>query len=271
MAVQQLLQTVEVAGRRLGDADVHHHRLDDEARDVVAALVQQAPQDFEIVERHDVRVPPQILRDPERHRRRGRLVAAAHEIGIGDDREHHRVVVTVVGPFDLDDVVAPGGGARHADRAHRRFGAGIREANLLELEPATQFLGQQHRVFGRSGEVRAVVGGARDGLDDLGMRVTDDHRPEAAMRVDVLVVVDVPDVAGMPLAQVERIGVADLERRPDAERHRADRALEEGARCRCVLEQPCSFVGGDLLGADRQGVVVHSRVHSFTITCLISV
>ena len=39
--VQQVLEALEVAGLRLADADVHHHRLEDQARDLVAALVEQ--------------------------------------------------------------------------------------------------------------------------------------------------------------------------------------------------------------------------------------
>ena len=36
----------------------------------------------EVVERHDVRVALEVLRDAERHRRRRRLLAAAHQVGV---------------------------------------------------------------------------------------------------------------------------------------------------------------------------------------------
>ena len=84
--------------------------------------------------------------------------APAHQVGVRHDGEHHRVVVTVVRAFDLHDVVATGRGARDADRAHRRFGARVREAHLLEVEAPAQLLGEQHGVFGRHREVRAGVG-----------------------------------------------------------------------------------------------------------------
>ena len=44
VAVQEVEETGEVTGLGLGDADVHHHRLDDQARDLVAALVEQLRQ-----------------------------------------------------------------------------------------------------------------------------------------------------------------------------------------------------------------------------------
>ena len=63
--MQQLLQAVEITRCRLRDADIHHHGLDDQARDLVAALVEQVIEDVEIVERDDMGVPAEILRDPE--------------------------------------------------------------------------------------------------------------------------------------------------------------------------------------------------------------
>ena len=48
-------------------------------------------------------------------------------------RGHQQVIgVAVIAAGELDDQVAAGGGARHADGAHDRLGAGGDEAHLLE-------------------------------------------------------------------------------------------------------------------------------------------
>ena len=88
-----------------------------------------------------------------------------------------------------------------------------------------------------------------DRLGDLRVRVADDHAAEAAVGVDVLVAVDVPDVRAAALAQVDRVGVAGLERRADAERQAVQRAFEQRVRRRRGVEEaPCLGVG-DLGGA----------------------
>ena len=151
--VEELEEPGEVAGLGNGDADVHHHRFDDQARDGVADVVEQLRQHGEVVERDRVRVAAQILRNAERHRLRCRRFASAHQICVRNDGEHHGVVVPVIRAFDLHDVVAAGRRARDTDRAHRRFGAGVGEANLFEPEPAAELLGEQDRIFGRRREV----------------------------------------------------------------------------------------------------------------------
>ena len=70
-------------------------------------------------------------------------------------------MVAVVRAFDLHDVVAAGRGARDADRAHRRLGARVGEANLLEVEAPAELLGEQHGVLGRCREVRCRCARAR--------------------------------------------------------------------------------------------------------------
>ena len=142
--------------------------------------------------------------------RRG-LLAPAHDVGVRHDREHHRVVVAVVRALDLHDVVAAGRGARDPDRAHRRLGAGVREPHLSRGRSA----GTAPRRTAPSSSVGAakcvpVRRGALDRLDDLRVRVADDHRAEAAVDVDVLVAVDVPDLR----AASRRAGRSGTGRRP---------------------------------------------------------
>ena len=156
----------------------------------------------------------------------------------GHDREHHRVVVAVVRALDLDDVVAAGRGARDADRAHRRFGARVREAHLLELEAPAQLLGEQHRVLGRRREVRAGASRARRsprrssgarGRRPCSRSRRGSRRTRCRRRPRRWLPV--------ALAQVDRVRVAGLERRADAQRHgcssaRSYSAFDPGVRSR---------------------------------------
>ena len=56
-------------------------------------------------------------------RKRLVVVAVADPVVLDADRDHHVVVVAVVGAEDLDDRVAPRGRARDPDRVHGRLGA----------------------------------------------------------------------------------------------------------------------------------------------------
>ena len=60
--------------------------------------------------------------------------------------------MAVVAPFELDDLLAPRGGARDAHGAHRRLGAGADEAHPLE---------RRHQLRGRARRARLRAGSAR--------------------------------------------------------------------------------------------------------------
>src|SRR5262249_61176579 len=94
--------------------------------------------------------------------------------------------MTVIRAFDLDDVVPAGRGAGDADRTHRGLGAGVREADLFEAETPAQLLREQNTFLGGRREVGATRDRDSDRLDDLRVRVADDHRTEPAVGVDVL-------------------------------------------------------------------------------------
>ena len=65
--------------------------------------------------------------------------ACGHARGIGDAQRRHagaglhqqRIDVAVIAAFELDGQVAPGESARHAQRAHGGFGAGVHQAHHL--------------------------------------------------------------------------------------------------------------------------------------------
>ena len=64
-----------------------------------------------------------------------------------------------------------------------------------QAEPARQLACDDDRVVGRLGEVRALRDAALHRLDDVGVGVAGDHHAVAAVQIDVLGAVDVPDLA----------------------------------------------------------------------------
>jgi hypothetical protein len=96
--------------------------------------------------------------------------------------------------------------------------------------------------------VRAGADGALDRLDDLRVRVPDDHRSEAAV-VSTYSCRRRPTPSRPSLAQVDRVRIADLERRRDAERHRTARPLVQLVRNRRRVDEPSELELGDLARA----------------------
>ena len=126
-----------------------------------------------------------------------RVVAGAERLERRVDRDHHRVVVAVVGALDLEHRVAAGGAAGEVDGVHRRLGAGVVEAPLGQAEAPGQLLGDRDRAVGRGGEVGAFVDPRLDRGADGRVGVADAHHAEAVVEVDVFVAVDVPDAAAL--------------------------------------------------------------------------
>ena len=141
---------------------------------------------------------------------RGLVLAIADLVVLDADRDHHAVVVAVVGAEDLHDRVAAGVGARDPDRVHRRLRAGVGVAPAREVPAALQLLGHDDRVLRRGGEVRAGAVAIVDGLADRRMGMALDHRSEAIVEVPHLVAVDVPHLRPDAPLEVDRPGVAQL-------------------------------------------------------------
>ena len=116
-----------------------------------------------VVERHGDGQVDDGLRDPGAVRQRGEVVPVADLVVLDADRDHHRVVVAVVGAEDLHDRLAAGQPARDADRVHRRLRAGVRVPPLRQAEAPGQLLGDGDPVLGRRREVRAERGPLADG------------------------------------------------------------------------------------------------------------
>ncbi len=222
----QLADALEVALLGRDDVDVHHRRLHDQPGDLVADLVEDALQRLGVVEGDGAGQFGQRQGDAAAVRHAERVVALAERLERRVDRDHHRVVVAVVGALDLQHRVAAGGAAGEVDGVHRRLGAGVVEAPLRQSEAASELARHRDRAVGGGGEVGAFVDPRLDRVADGRVGVADAHHAEAVVEVDVFVLVDVPDAAAAAAREVDRPGVALLEGGGDAVGHHLDRALE---------------------------------------------
>ena len=233
MLLRDLADGLEVAGLREHDAEVHHRRLHDHAgghATFFGKALDAALHGGRVVERHGDRHVGYGLRDAAAVGE-GRVVLAVADRGVVHaDRDHHVVVVTVVRAEDLDDRVAARRGARNADRVHRGLGARVRVSPLRQAPTALELVGDDDRVLGRRGKVRALLHALDDSLRDDRMGVTLDHRAEAVVKVDHLRAINVPDVGADTALEVDRPRIAELVRRGHTARQRNLCALVHAAR-----------------------------------------
>ena len=220
MAARDVADRLEVAGLGEHDPEVHHRRLHDHAGGLAALARRGASMRRSIASASlngtgDGHLDDR-LRDARAVGQRGEVVAVADLVVLDADRDHHRVVVAVVGAEDLHHGVAAGVGARDADRVHRRLGAGVRVAPARHAGSGARAPRRPRRVLGRRGEVRARAVALVDRAADRRVRVALDHRAEAVVEVEHLVAVDVPDARAVAALEVDRPRVAHLVGRGDA-------------------------------------------------------
>ncbi len=218
VGVEQRHQPVEVAGRRGHDTDVHHHRLDDHPGDLTGVGQQHAAHRVEATERHDVDEGGDLRRDRPVFADRRRLVRRAAIIRLGVDGDLQGVVVPVVAALDLDDVGPSGDGPHQVDGGQRRLGAAVGEAPHRQAEAPGQLGGDRDDVGDRLGEVGAVAHPLGHRGDDGRVGVAGEHRAEAAVEVDVLGAVDVPDPRASAALDEHRARRRVLPGRGDASR-----------------------------------------------------
>ncbi len=105
----------------------------------------------------------------------------------------------VVAARELDDPVAPGKGAREPQGAHRRLGTRADEADHLDGGNGVDDLGGELDLsLGRRTEGRPAVGSRMDGLERLGIGVTEDQRSPGLHPVHVRRARDVLDHGAVP-------------------------------------------------------------------------
>ena len=192
VATGDLAHALEVAGLRRDDARVHHHRLEDHARrsarDARRSTRSSAGRSLNGTMRTRSAI---CCGTPEPGTRCGASIGP-ELVGRAEDRDHRRVVVTVVGALDLHHQLAAGDRAHQVERVHRGLGARVGEPPHRQTEPLAQRFGDDVGVLGRLGEVGAQRHPPLHGLDHGRMRVADDVHAVAAVHVDVLGAVDVP-------------------------------------------------------------------------------
>jgi hypothetical protein len=119
--VRHLLDGGQVPGVREDDAEVHHRRFDDDRRDLAAMVRKRLLQRPQVVERDHGRQLDDGGRYAFALRHRSGRVGRPHQGGRRFDRDHQRVVVSVVRGLDLDQPLAAGEAASDPDRVEGRL------------------------------------------------------------------------------------------------------------------------------------------------------
>jgi hypothetical protein len=213
VAVAGRAQALQEAGDRADHVHVAGDRLDDDAGDFLAELLEGLFDLFEVV----VGERDGVLGQRRRHARRSRH-AQGQRTGAGLHQQ--RVGVAVVTALELDDLVAAREAARQTDGTHGRLRPRADEAHQLDgghdlADPPGQ-LGLDGR--GRA-ERQPVERGGPHRLDDRRVGVAEDHRAPGAHVIDVLPAVFPPDAGAGGLADEHRLaadGTERADRRVDA-------------------------------------------------------
>ena len=264
VALGDLAHCFEVAGLGKADADVLHHRLEDERGDLTPIGLEHTLERGEVVERDDESVVQHRGCEAARRRHADRCVRGTGEVERRLHRDHHLVVMAVIAAFDLDDLRATRVAARGADRVHRRLGAAVRESHEVEAEPLDEQLRDVRVALARRHVQRAVLELLLDRLDHHGMAMTREQRAVAHVEVDVAVAVDVLEPGPLGSTGDDGIGVVELERRGHSQgQHlRCTRVRGMGLRRsrRVRLQLPLS----DLAGTGSKGCpVAGGRGHGY--------
>ncbi len=219
--VAQLLQELGIRGHRHRPAA---GRLEDDRRHLV--VFQQLAHVVDVVAR----------RDERRRERAGRHAGGGRNLERILHRGHERVVHAVEVALELDDVIAPGEGARHAHGQRRRLGARQREAHALGARhDLAHQLGPAHLELGAGTVVQPLLRLLGDGLHHRRVLVAQHQRAVSAPAVEVLVAVHVPLAGALGAVHVEgeRREVAAVVR--GAARHGGAGALVQGLGLRAGL------------------------------------
>ena len=126
--------------------------------------------------------------------------------GVGDAQRRHagagldqqRIDVAVIAAFELDGEVAAGESARHAQRAHGGFGAGVDQAHHLHgRNDLRDQLGELDFALGGRAEAGAGFENIAQSVDDLRRTMAQQQRPPGADVVDIGIAVRVEDARAL--------------------------------------------------------------------------
>ena len=106
--------------------------------------------------------------------------------------------MAVVAAFELDDFIAAGKAACETDGRHGGFGAGADQPQLFDAgHEFGNFFGDDDFALGGRAERQTAQRSFAHGLDDFGMRVSDNRRPPRADVIGVARAVFVPNIRAL--------------------------------------------------------------------------
>ena len=187
-------------GLRGNDAHVAGHRFNDDARNLVADLVEKFFNARHVV----VLERKRVLREVSRHSLAARLASGEHARA---RLNKQAIAVAMVAAFKLHNLVAAGKSACGTDGTHRRLGPAVHHADHLH---ARHKVHHEFCKFGfepaRSPETEAVLRRFCNSTDYRVVRMPQEHRAPAAHVVDIVVAVHIVDVAALRAGNKRRGG-----------------------------------------------------------------
>src|SRR5581483_2759191 len=202
--VADFAQALQEARPRHAKPNVHEDRLEDDRRDLSRIFLEAPFDGVEIVEGRDLHILNRSFRDAQAswHRRWGMNVSKVWRMGLHTDQG--TVVQAMVCAFEFHDLVASRGSARQTDRVHGGFGTAVAEPAHLYWKPVADFFCQFPFHVMRHTE----HGSGRQPLfycfHHRRMAVTRHQRTERQVVVDVLVAVEIAELAAAGLFDEDR-------------------------------------------------------------------
>ena len=187
-------------GLRGNDAHVAGHRFNDDARNLVADLVEKFFNARHVV----VLERKRVLREVGRHSLAAWLARGEHARARLDKQA---IAVAMVAAFKLHNLVAPSKTASRTNGAHRCLGPAVHHANHLHTRHEAH---HKLREFGfepaRSPETETVLRRLGNRLDNGIVSMAQEHRPPTAYIIDVVVTIHIVDVTALRAGDKRRCG-----------------------------------------------------------------
>ena len=204
---QKRAMLLRLFGKRLQELGLRRHythipchRFHDDTGNLVANLVKKFLNASNVI----VLECKSIFREVCRNALAARLARGEHARTRLDEQT---IAMTVVATFKLHNLVAAGKPASGTDSAHRRFGSAVHHANHLD---ARHKLHHEFRKFrfqtARSAKTKPVLRRFCNRVNHRVVSVPQKHWPPAAHVIDVIVAIDIIDVATFGASDKRRCG-----------------------------------------------------------------